>query len=85
MRIAVNFAFDVPDEALPALIELAAVEPGDRAGARRFVQAEAEQNVITYLTDNGVSVSPIRGVAFTPDDYAAGVTGSNPSGGESRG
>lgn len=76
MKIVFDFAFDVPADSLPALYELAAVEPGDRMGARRFVQAEAEQSVITYLTDNGVTVQPIRGVALTADDYAPRATGS---------
>ena len=67
MRIAFPFALDIPDDSMAALYELAAVEPGDRAAARRFVQAEAEQNVVTYLENNGVVVHPIRGVAFT--DY----------------
>ena len=75
MRITVNFAMEVPDESLPALTELAAVEPRDRIGARRFVQAEAEQNIVTYLIDNGVQVRPIRGAAFTAEDYAAGIAG----------
>jgi hypothetical protein len=74
MRIAVSFAFEIPDDSLPALYELAAVNSGDRAAARRFVQAEAEQNVITYLTDSGVTVHPVRGAAFTADDYAASDT-----------
>lgn len=44
---------------------------------RRFVQAEAEQNLITYLEDNGVSFTPTRGVALQPDDY--GTTTTAPS------
>jgi len=52
---------------MAALCELAAVGPGDRAAARRFVQTEAEQDVVTYLENNGVEVRPVRGVAFT--DY----------------
>lgn len=76
MKIAVNFTIDVPDDSMNALTALAAVEPGDRTGARQFVQAEAEQDVITYLTDNGITVTPIRGVAFAPDDYGLGDTDS---------
>lgn len=70
MRIAVSFVIEVPDDGLAALTELAAVPPGARARARTFVQAEAEQNLIDYLADNGVKVVPIRGVAL-PDLYPA--------------
>ena len=76
MKIAVNFTIDVPDDSMDALAALAAVDPGDRAGARQFVQAEAEQNVITYLADNGVTVRPIRGVALAYDDYGPSDAGS---------
>lgn len=78
MKIAVSFTVEIPDSGLPALYELAAVDPGDRAGARRFVQAESEQYVIDYLGD--CDVVPIRGVAL-PADYPASVTGSYPSDG----
>ncbi|MFF5293645.1 hypothetical protein [Paractinoplanes globisporus] len=71
MRIAVSFALDVPDDSIAALCELAAVEPCRRTRARRFVQAEAEQNLITYLEDNGITVRPVRGVAFPSADYPA--------------
>lgn len=73
MRIAVNFALDVPDEAVADLIELAG--GGARLDARRFVQAEAEQYTIDYLQDNGVTVRPIRGVALAPEDYEPGSPG----------
>lgn len=76
MRIAVSFAVEVPDSGLPALFELAAVEPGDRAGARVFVQAEAEQHVIDYLGDCGVV--PIRGVAL-PADYPTRASAPYPT------
>lgn len=81
MRIAVSFTIEVPDDSMPILYDLAAVEQGERTGARRFVQAEAEQNTISYLTDNGVRLRPIRGVALAADDYPPKRirTGSNPS------
>jgi hypothetical protein len=73
MKIEVRFTLEIPDDSLPALCELAAVETGDRTGARHFVQAEAEQNIVIYLTDNGVTVTPTRGTAF-PADYPDGAS-----------
>lgn len=74
MRIAVNFTIAIPESSLSDLADLAAVDAGDRAGARRFVQAEAEQNLITYLTDNGVAVVPVRGVALPGEYPTAGAS-----------
>ena len=61
MKIHVDFTMDVPEEQVPKLIELAAA--GDRAGARRFVQAEAEENILSYLEDHGIFPSSPRSVA----------------------
>lgn len=71
MKILVAFTLDVPEESLADLCELAALEVLDRPGAREFVQAEAEQYIVSYLQDNGVRVTPIRGRAF-PGDYPTG-------------
>lgn len=61
MKIRVDFTLDVPEEYVAKLIELAAA--ADRAGARRFVQSEAEENLFSYLEDNGVWPTSVRGTA----------------------
>jgi hypothetical protein len=61
VRIHVDFVMEIPDEDVPALIELAAAK--GRAGAREFVQAEAEENILTYLEDHGINPVAVRGKA----------------------
>lgn len=61
MKIHVDFTMDIPEESVPALIELAVAD--DRAAARSFVRAEAEENILSYLEDNGVHPVAVRGTA----------------------
>lgn len=61
LTIRVDFTLSVPPEYLPALRELAAHE--SVAEVRRFVQAEAEENLYQYLENNGVWPVAVRGIA----------------------
>lgn len=61
MKIRVDFTMDVPEEYVERLIELAAAD--SRAGAKSFVRAEAEENILSYLEDNGVQPVAVRGTA----------------------
>lgn len=53
MRVRVDFSFDVPPESLAALRELAAADTN--AEARAFLQADAEEYLLTYMGANGVN------------------------------
>lgn len=80
LTIRVDFTLTVPAEYASKLLELAATDTP--AGARRFVQAEAEENILAYLEDNGVLPVSNRGVA-RPADQVPRHTRPNPSGGQS--
>lgn len=61
MRIKVDFTVEVQPEHLPALKELAALDPNAKAErAAEFVRGDAADYVITYLEDNGVPVTLVR-------------------------
>lgn len=59
--IRVDFTFAISEEDVPRFLELTAQDTV--AAARLFAKAEAEENFLTYLEDNGVPVKAIRTMA----------------------
>lgn len=59
MKVRVDFTIDIPEStSLEDLLEFTCAE--DLAGVRNFLKMDAEEYLVSYLSDNGFEVAVVR-------------------------